>query len=318
MRKRLPARRYDRVFVALLFLVAIPCGFFLLTYYILSSFWLPRQRVTMMFLTNPVEVVSFDPNKNQWSIVTFPSQTHISGMWGLGQYSVESLWRLASLEGSASAVVLGSVGDEVGAPIDYFVGRKDAFWQRQKRNFLSIGGVLERFMNRLETNMPVFVHIALARSFSSADDLKIERRVLGIGKGLIERPLPDDSTILSFNREQFDRMTTAIFEDKAIREERIRVAIFNTTGRPLLGNRVARIIDRLGAIVVFVGNESSPVDECVMSGNAHALKTKTASMIQSLFECVAQISDAEERADLSVRVGKRYEQRFIPPVLHTK
>lgn len=318
MRKRVSARRYHRVLVVIFFFVAISFGFFVFTYYVLSSFWLPRQRVTMLFLTNPVEVVSFDPNKNQWSIVSFPSQTHVSGMWGLGQYAVESLWRLASLEGSASAVVLGSVGDEVGAPIDYFVGRKDALWQRQKRNFLSAGGLAERFMNRLETNMPIFTHIALARSFSSADDLKIEKRVLGIGKGLIERSLPDHSTILVFDREQFDRMTTAIFEDKAIREERIRVAIFNTTGRPLLGNRVARIIDRLGAIVVFVGNESPPVDECVMSGNEHALKTKTASIIQSLFGCVPRMSDADERADLSVRIGKRYEQRFIPPVLHTK
>ncbi|MCX8009102.1 MAG: LytR C-terminal domain-containing protein [Patescibacteria group bacterium] len=290
---------------------------FLLSYifYILSVHLLPMQRISILFLNDPVEVVSFDPKKKELVQIIFPAQTHISGIWGLGEYAVDSLWRLAATEGSPSAVVLGSVGDELGTPIQYFIGKRNNLWEKEKGNYFSFLGLLERMRGNVETNMPFLFHVAYTRLIRSMNNHKIRQEFLGIGRGLKEKTLPDNSTILVFDRDRFDQMTNDMFFDTDIRKERLRVAVFNTTGRPFLATRVARILDRLGVLVVHVGNEEKPIEECEISGNANVLQTKTSRIIQKIFSCTLKELYEERRSDLEVRIGKAYERRFIPPSL---
>jgi len=304
-----------KVFLFLpLFLPAILMFVF---YHALSGYFLPKERTTILFLTDPVEVVSFDPAKKQWTSVKFPARTHVAGIQGFGDYAVDALWNLAATEGNPSSVVLGSVGDELGVPIEYYVGRAGEIWGKHI-HFFTIHGLWERLLQRQKTNIPILLYLALTKSFRSTERHKIQTVVLEAGRGLKEQRLPDNSTSIEFDRTQFDSITADIFVDSQIRDERIRIAVFNTTGRPFLGSRVARILDRLGAMVVQVGNEESAVEDCQISGTPRNLATKTSLTIQQLFNCIPNISSDEGRADLEVFIGKAYERRFIPrPLLQS-
>lgn len=298
-----------RLFLFLTLLAPFLCAFVI--YYGVGAYFLPKQRTTVLYLTDPVEVVSFEPLKRQWTRVQFPVDTHIAGIQGLGDYAIDSLWNIAATEGSPSAVVLGSITDELGVPVDYFVGEKNNLWTKE-HSFFSKMSIFQKIRHTLETNISLPLYIALTRSFSSTESHTMFTAVLENGQGLVEKKLPDNSKVFHIDRDQFDAITENFFQDKEIREENIRVSIFNTTGRPFLGSRVARIVERLGVNVIQVGNEEESIEACEMSGLKDHLNTKTATTLKTLFDCQLKEISEEQRADLTVRIGKLYERRFLP------
>ncbi len=317
MIRRSERKASGKRFPFLVFLITI-CGLGIGFYYFIGTHYLPVQRTTVLFLTDPVEVASYEPSQQKWTRVQFPTSTHIAGIQGLGQYAVDSLWNIAATEGSPSAVVLGSLTDELGVPIEYYAGENGKMWTKlsDQENITSIyfsfSGAIQRIFNKLHTNIPIPLYIALMRSFRSTPAHTIATAFLEKGSGLSEKKLPDNSTILEFERDQFDSLTDNFFEDKQIRDEHLRIIVLNTTGRPFLGSRAARIIDRLGANIIQIGNENQVVDSCEISGTTEQLKSKTSQSISQLFGCEKKTLTEEGRADLTVRIGKKYEQRFLP------
>ena len=304
--------------VNFLLLLLVPIGIVGLLYLVLSILYAPKKLTSVLFLTDPIHVASFDPTQHQWSIITFPAATHVTGIQGLGEYAVDSLWNVAATEGSPSAVVLGSLTDELGVPVDYYLGNKQSRFEHENpvgngnNRFFTVRGILGFLLHRYETNIPLPVYLSLTRAWATREAQMTHDITLLKNSGLTEEVLPDQSTINVFNRDQFDYITDDIFEDRSIRSERLRLAVFNTTGRPFLGSRVARILTKLGGNIIQVGNDSPEVDKCELLGSADELTSKTAQVIQALFSCTAHASPDEGRADLILKIGKVYERRFLP------
>lgn len=317
MRHSAPDPRSSKIRIFLI-LCSFPIILVFLWYFFFATKYLPKQRTTIVFLTSPVEILSYEPQKDIWTVLTLPSEVQIAGTQGFGDYSIESLWKLAGTEGSAAAVLLGSLTDELGVPVQWYVGKKQELWsQKPKENtefsfFLSKQGILSHIVKKYETSVSLPLHVALVAAYEKRDVGRLNRVVLSKGNGIQETTAKDGSTHLMFDREQFDQLEEDIFEDSRVRLEKLRISVLNTTTRPFLGSRVARILSKMGANVIQVGSDKTPIGICQMIGVEEALSSQTAVSVVDMFHCEKQKITEPGRADLVIKIGTDYERRFLP------
>jgi hypothetical protein len=308
-------RNFRTVLFSFLLLVFLICTIGLLLF---GDKGLPQGRYIVAVLGDPLEVSMFDPSSNHWTTLEMSSETHVSGVQGLGDYRLDALWDVAATQSSPSAVVMETLTHEFGIPITRYIAHKGNVWQKRTNtensvlfDIFSVWHFGSFLGHRYETNIPIAEFIGISRKILGLSPESVTRFRLTNGNGLTKKQAPDGSEYIQFDQRQFDQMTGDAYEDRAIRQEGFRVAVFNTTKKAFLGSEAARILSRLGTNVVLVGNEKSPVDQCHMSGTKTMLSSYTASVISSLFHCMGEVSSEEGQADLIVRLGTEYAAKFF-------
>lgn len=275
-------------------------------------------RFTVVVLGEPVEVISYDQDRNSWAIVQMTKDAHISGVFGLGEYRLDALWQLGKTEASPSAILRESLAEELGVHIPYYIVPKPtAFTPWSGPLSLAVSTVTVSHMGdflrgQYDSNLLFPDYLKLWWRLRSMEPQKVERYIIREGSGLVKQTGPDGAAMLRFDRQAFDIRTSYSFEELAVRKEAKRVVVYNTTNTPAIGSRVGRMIDKLGANLVAVGNDTnSLVQGCVLSGSQEALNSITAQRIISLFGCELGGEDDDKQGDLTVRVGKIFAERFI-------
>lgn len=280
---------------------------------------LSRERTTVLLLGEPVELLSYDSSRNRWTVIQLTKDSHISGVFGLGTYRLDALWKLGQSEATPSTYLRESLAEEFGVPIPYVLyNSSDTFaaWDTQAtttkaQQIFTYAQLLPFIRGRLERTMDPITFLRLIPRVQGMTEANLDRYVLRKDSGLVERKEPDGAVILRFDRQAFDTRTTTAFEELPIRREAKRIVVLNTTDRPAIGARVGRIVSKLGANVVAVGNDrESPVTSCQLSGTAEALATVTARRILDVFECESKPVADQGQGDLTIRVGETYANRY--------
>lgn len=292
------------VVVALIGVVIYGVYFFLLS--LIPAF---PHRFSILVAANPAYIYSFDPVTNESITVTFPVDMHVVGSNGYGEYAVSSLWNVAAIDGRGEQTVMTSLSYELGVPISSYLLPVDgrAWSSEQSINELfSLVGVLRFFLGQFShrTNVSwqdVVIMYAHKAQLESVDQREI---YLSAGNGLRSVQANDGVTMNVFDRHQFDEMTSVVFEDRSIRAEGLRLAVFNTTGVPFIGSRAGRLLSRLGATVVAVSN-GDPIEEpCALYTPSAYLESKTTKRIAELFSCRIYSNDETDQADIEVYIGR--------------
>lgn len=308
-------RSYKAIIFGLFFmLIGIPLIWFLF----FGDSGLPKGRYIVTLLGDPLEVAMFDPSRNHWTTLELSVDTHVSGVKGLGYYRLDALWDVAATESSPSAIIMETLTHELGIPITRYIARKENVWQKRsytERPFLfdvfSILRIGSYLNGQWETNIPLKEFIGISRKTWGLNPETVTRFSLTSGNGLSKKQAPDSSEYLQFDQRQFDAITGDAYEDVSIRQEGIRVAVYNTTQKAFLGSEAARILSKLGTNVVQVGNESTPVEKCLMLGKKPILLSYTAAIVQELFGCDAQETTEDGQADLLIKIGTEYAQKYF-------
>ena len=107
-------------------------------------------------------------------------------------------------------------------------------------------------------------------------------------------------------------MGTALEED-SIRKESLRVAVYNTTDMPTLGHRAERKVNKIGALVVEVGNDTPVVDTCIVSGIKSVIESFTVRFMVDTYGCKTNVSEINKRADIEMRIGRDFQRHFLSP-----
>jgi hypothetical protein len=309
-----PYSRFTHIAIILCIFVLSVVGL----YYFFGSRLLPNGRYSFVLLGDPVEVVSIDRERNDVVTIRFPKDTVVSGVSGLGDYRLDALWSVAATDASPAAVVLESLTDEVGVSIDRYIAQKGDIWKVRKvdgpvyPSVLSPFSLIPYLRHGFESNISFFEFVGLTRTLMDIDLSKINEYDLAQKYGLSRQTSADNLDTVLFDRDSFDRMTENVFQDTDIRQEGLRVAVLNTTGKELLGTRVARIVSKLGAHVIQVGNDVNLAVSCDLVGTKASLQSKTAQTIRLVFGCISHVTDQTEQADLTIRVGKGYAEKYAP------
>lgn len=304
--------------VRFLFIVLLLIVFVGICVWILARQPFENGRFTIMAISDPVEIVSYDQNRNFWTIIQMTKDAHISGVFGLGEYRLDALWQLGKSESSPSAILRESLAEELGVHIPYYIVPSTSDFTQWSgpisilQETITLTNLLPFLKHRFDTNMSFPDYLRFWWRIRNMEPQRVERYIIKEGSGLVRQTEPDGAWFLRFDRQAFDIRTQDAFEELQVRKEALRVAVYNTTNTPGVGARVGRMIGKLGANVVAVGNDTeSQVQGCEMTGNQESLERITTKRIISLFECEYETIQEEQQADLTIRVGKTFADRFI-------
>lgn len=276
-------------------------------------------RTTMVIVGNPTIVVSWDTQRQTFITIRISPETTIEAVAGYGMYTLEALWKLGEIDKKSGALLSQSVEEALGTAIPYYFGQhnSDALPSNEKgfaglRRIFSPLHVLSYLRGAYRTNvpLPLFLSLFWTLQFSRPDQLKeIDFTSSNV---LVDETRPDGSHMQTLDSNHIDELLGTMLEDERIRTEALRVAVYNTTQTPTLGTRVGRLLGHTGALVVAVGNSEPLLDQCELLGRKRLLTSKTARFIQVIYRCVVKETEEDGRADLTIKLGKMYEARFLP------
>ncbi len=277
-------------------------------------------RQTMVIVSSPMTVISWDPAESDLTIITIPSDVVAEGTHGYGNYSLEAFWKLGEIDKKDGSVLAESLSESLGIPVDWYIGPKTGVFApvadplTAVKDVFSFGNIFRTMGGHYRTNIPLgdFIHMVWDLQVGRPAHIKtldFSRSADAIAQDTV---LPDGSHQMMLDSQRLDVRLKSIFEDARARGEAITVAVYNTTAMPSLGNRVARLLGHLGISVVTVGNDSHQVDGCTVSGQHAALKSVSAQLITAVLKCKDQETSESDRADLIVRMGSVYKKRFLP------
>lgn len=268
----------------------------------------PLSQVNVAIDGDPVIVASWQREKNQLVIVTIPASFASRAVGGLGTYPIRSLWQLGTIQGVSGLILSQSLEELLALPIPWYIGEIPADLAENVFSFESLPAMVT---GRIRTNMPIMKFIALTwwRLFARSD------RTIEIPLGAsvtTQEPQPDGTIVPLVSTEAVDESLGDTFEEALVRAEKLTIAVYNTTATFGLGERAARIIDRMGGNVVRIGNEEATLERCQIRASGDNLATTTSRILAGIFGCDRISSVPDTYADVIVAVGSGYESRFVP------
>lgn len=277
----------------------------------------PSFRTTMVIVANPMVILSWDRLRRTIVTIRIPSNVTIEGVHGYGAYSLEALWKLGFIDKSEDDLLATSLEEILGVPIPFFLGysQRDSYIQMGAgidglKQYFRFTTLLSYLRGMYRSNIPLsslamltwYVGFYRPDQLSEIDLLK--------SYGVTSYKLADGSSSVSVDPARLDILIGTLFEDERIRKEALRVAVYNTTQTSALGNRIARLLNHMGALVIEVGNSDLSVDRCIVSTKGSILQSFTVAFIARHYGCQARELKEPHRADIIVYVGKEYERRF--------
>lgn len=275
-------------------------------------------RNSIVLVGSPTVIVSWEVKRSQYVIITVPSDAQIEALHGYGSYSVESLWKLDTLEKRHGALFLPSLVENFAVPIEWYSIHHESVGETHEAivqfvlSELSFPSLVQSVFSHSSSLSPVdLIRVWRAtRAIDASTTQVLDFRSTPIGATVTR---PDGSSAIQFDPQQYDGIVGDLLENVPIRQESIRLAINNTTAMSGIGSRVARVIEHLGGYVVSVGNDESPYDGvCELKGSKERLLSLTSMVIQSLYGCRAVETTESMRGDLMLRLGTLFEKRYQP------
>lgn len=268
------------------------------------------DRITLVVASDPVEVVSWHPQSRSLTTIRIPAETRIETVGGYGVYPIRGFWLLGNIDEAARAAFVPSMQEALGLPVSFYVGPGEGeslapfSWQM----LLPWGG------GALQHNVPLPAALRLLRHLPFISSDHKTDVTLAPGRGLASVTAPDGSDSLTLDTNQSDVLLGPLFEEEDIRREAIPVAVYNTTTVPSLGTRVGRLLSHIGYHVVAVENDEPIIQRCEVHAGQEYAKTRSVRVVRRLFGCALVEDESQKRADIVVRMGSEYAQRFLPGV----
>lgn len=280
-------------------------------------FWItPVVSTNILLVADPMLLFVFDAADKKVVLVKVPSDVRVEGLYGVGMYSLESLWKLGVLEKKTERLLTESLEEALGVPIPWYVYPREervvpiSAPEKTLRNMVNPRTILPLFQASYRTNIPPFVFLKLIRIVNSVPPEQLNILDLTNAKIYSTSTLPDGSMVRTIDPNLFDAYIGSAFEVSEIRTEALTLAIYNTTKTSLLGNRMSRLLGNTGVHVIVVDNDDEEVDACVLGGSKDHLSSRTATFISNHFGCKNVEKSEEGVADLTLAIGLQYARRF--------
>lgn len=301
-------------------LIVVFLFFFILLGYKIFRFWHQRlwngqSRLNLVIQSQPIFVTSLAPGE-EMTILLIPDDTFVEAIHGFGFYRIKSIYNLGELEGWGGELLLGSIQEFLGVPLDGYAimesfrfesGQKSEVVKKQLLN--QVGGLLK---SSKKTNLTVWDLILFWWQVKKIRPTKIRLVNLDQLGVCSETTLADGTRAVSVDSERLNQFVNQFFKDEKIRSENKALSVLNGTGQFGLAKKGARLISNLGGRVVEIGDWTPSVLNCQLRGARSLLKSYTAQKIKKIFDCQWVGEDlAGHRADLVVVLGEDYWQMLF-------
>ncbi len=234
--------------------------------------WDGRTQFTVISISSPVTVASFDPVTGTGIRLVLPDNLKIDAVGGKGTWQAGILEKAGRQWGDKWAA--DSLADYLGIS---YVGRTEnlELWDRIMWWWWS------RQVKWQEVDLVNTVYLTSVRD---PDGVEFER----LGPTWPEKAQ--------------DWFTSA-----SLAKETVNVSIINSTDVPGLGAHAATVAENAGVRVVAVNNTAVEVGKCVLAGNADMEAGLTGSWLTRVFGCRWQVN-SDPNPEISLTVGSEYKK----------
>lgn len=301
--------------------------------------WDGRSNLNLIIKSSELSFVSLDPNQETLTIIKIPDETYLNVGLGYGNWQAGSIYKL----GQGEKIPVGgpllkvALTNALAVPIDGYIVFEGDLAQK------SIQDIVEDLRSN-PTQTISLIHAGNS-DLSPLEELQLWWTVKGIrfdkvqDLDLSQLPatkwvmLSDGTRVMQLDQQNLDQTLASFLEEKDIIDERVSVAVFNSTPHPLLAEKVARMVTNLGGRVVLTSSINYPQEQTLVIGKEsltfNRLRTvlspactKKQLLFLTLEDSCAKItsqlvSDSEslkqslERAEVTIIVGEDYYSRLI-------
>lgn len=315
MKKRLPKRkkRFNNIrftLYAIIFLVLIGAGWRIYGS-LAQSIWDGRNRVNIVFATQPVFIASFSPHLGSLSLLLIPNETYIQTTHGYGKYRIETIWKLGELEDRESLLAESSQ-EYLGLPVDGWVGGgKEEIQNEKQAKGLILNRLFGLIKGRDETNLTRWDLVRLWWEIRGVRFDKIYLINLTETSAITVVTLPDGTTGFELDTSRLDGIIAKYFQDEKIREEGVVLEVANATNYPGLAAHAARIISNVGGRLISVRDWSLRSKECEVRSKKEKVGSYTLGKLMKIFDCKASGEDlGDSRAEAVLILGENYWEKL--------
>lgn len=278
-----------------------------------KSLWDGKSRLTLALNSTPILVASFEPSEKTLNFLSIPPNTYIEIIHGYGFYKAESIWRLGELEKCAGELLLGSLQEYLGVPVDGYASASGIRYQvssdKIKESFLAI--IYSLLRGEGETSLTRWDLIRLWWGIKGVRFDKV--RLVDLEKTNIveETILPDGTPALIPDPLRLDQLMVQLFSDRRIKEEGLAIGAYNSTDYPGLAKKVARIINNISGQVIEVGDWEVGSGKCEVRGGKQLANTYTGKKLIKIFNCQYGGPEmGESQAEIAIILGQDYWQKL--------
>lgn len=277
----------------------------------------PAYYEGLLIAGDPVTLAVRVRGTNSLVIVSVPADVWIEATRGYGRYSLAALWKLGRIDQKSGSLLSESLSETLKIPVSMYIGRNTddllSFDNglSELRSVFTFSHIGDFLMNKYTTNMD-FIDFARFAVFSTwVSDSDVTEIALTRPPAISRDQLADGTRISYINPDALDTVIDGAFELEAVRKERIAVAILNATTVPGLGEGLAKMLSRMGILVVSVGNTGTRTRACVISANADKENSITVEFLKDILPCREEPADSDSRADITVTIGDDYAAKFL-------
>jgi hypothetical protein len=269
---------------------------------------------SLLIISNPVTLIYWPEDQHKIEVMKIPSNMAIDAADGYGTYTLESLWRLGTIDKKSGAIIMRSLSETLGIPITWYIAPRNPDFDTVDNvthivsQNISLGKIVDFTRGKYISNINWWDYIRLSKNLTfkyidSTNTLDLKDNL-----AYDIRDLPDNSQIYIINPDKIDKLLGNDFELDSIRGESLSVAVYNTTTSMGLATKLGRMLNRLGLTVLTVGNENYPIQSCEITAQADVLQSKTVNLLQQLFQCHTIVSTQTARTDITIRIANDYIQ----------
>lgn len=263
---------------------------------------MPGERTSIILLSDPVYVLSWDNKRGQLTMFALPPDLRIDGAYGVGSYPISSLRKLETIDGTKIGLFARSMEDALGLPI---VGVMEGRASLQKN---PVELAKEALGNAGDIALPLRLRLWFLLTMMRPDGVTtVDLSARGVYKS---EAMPDGSVARIFDANRYDAVIGGLLEVDTVRKEGLRVRVTNTTGEAGLGSRAARIVSHAGMVVVVVDSEAQTLKKCTLAVPKPLWGTYSVAFIQAFFDCSLMEAIGDGQADLTIRLGEEYAKLF--------
>lgn len=281
-----------------------------------GAVWDGSSRVNLVLITDPIGVVSFDPQEKTLTLVLIPSQTYVEVPHGFSFYRFGAVYDLGELDKRGGTLLMETAQEFLGAPMGGYIkvqSTKDEDIKNTVRQTLGMASVVPvlRGNPAVKTNLTAYDLFRLWWSTRQVRSDKIKALNLD-DLGVLENiGLPDGTAIKQADPTALDGKVGKFFAEDKILEENLKIEVLNSTQQVGIGNRVARLIQNMGGEVVNVGSIEAEISQCQIKFNSKVSNDFTLTRLARIFNCQkSETKDRENRSDLTVILGREYAEKL--------
>lgn len=252
----------------------------------------------VMEIGDPIQVYWWNNESGQFSQIILPANVYTDVIGEYSQYTLSAIWKLGLLDTKSQLLLNKTVSLVLNLPVKWYVSGSQISPEFKPGN-----NSYSYLFQSVFTNLPFPLYVFYARNklFTDKSDMQVYDFT---GPEYLNRHTLADGQEADFlNLEKIDAALSHDFESESIRKENLKIAVLNATDIPGLGDRMSKILSRLGIYVGTVSNITTPVVSCRIIGKTEALKTMTSRLIESVFGCVKETRTDDKPYDMEVLMG---------------